>query len=185
MNFPKNTSKQQEKHCLAVCGSFCGEKQFLLIFVPFYWFDQKHLFKQIQIFLRICPFSNLLRKTNFLSISVLLSEIVNFWTKKRSFQWISPKMFKTTGKHSLAVCGSFWGEKQFLLIFVPFYCFEQKGCLQQIQIFLWICPFSNLLRKTNFLSISELLSEIVTFLTKKRSFQWISENASKQQKSII
>ena len=33
-----------------------GRKQFMLIFVPFYWFDQKKLFKQIQIFLRIFPF---------------------------------------------------------------------------------------------------------------------------------
>ena len=101
-------------------------KQFLLIFVPFYWFDQKLLFKLIQIFLRICAFSNLLRKTNFLSKSVLLSEIVSFWTKMRIFQEISPKMLKKTGKRNLAVSGSFWGEKLFLLIIVPFYCFEQK-----------------------------------------------------------
>ncbi len=51
---------------------------FFLIFDPFYGFDQKKLFKQIQIFLRICPFSNMLRKANFLSISVLLSEIALF-----------------------------------------------------------------------------------------------------------
>ena len=48
--------KTTERHSLAVCGSLCGEKHFLLIFIPFYWFDQKQLFKQIQIFLRICPF---------------------------------------------------------------------------------------------------------------------------------
>ena len=60
----------------------------------FYWFDKKQLFKQIQILLRIWPFSNLLRETNFPSISVLLSEIVIFLTKKRSFQWISPKMLQ-------------------------------------------------------------------------------------------
>ena len=71
MNFPQNAAKQQKVHSLAVCGSLCGEKQFLLIFIPFYWFDQRQLFKQIQIFLRNCPFSNMVRKTNFLSISVL------------------------------------------------------------------------------------------------------------------
>ena len=54
----------------------CGEKQFLLIFIRFDWFDQKHLLKQIQIFLRIYPFSNMVRKRNSLSISVLISEIV-------------------------------------------------------------------------------------------------------------
>ena len=62
MYFPKNASKQQkcfkttEMHGLEVCGSLCGEKQFLLLFIPFYWFEQKKLFKQIQIFLSICPF---------------------------------------------------------------------------------------------------------------------------------
>ena len=35
MNFPKIASKQQKGHGLAVCGSLCGEKQFLLIFIPF------------------------------------------------------------------------------------------------------------------------------------------------------
>ena len=55
MNFHKITSKQQ-KDSLAECGSLCEEKKFLLIFIPFYWFDQKQLFKQIQIFLRIFSF---------------------------------------------------------------------------------------------------------------------------------
>ena len=101
-------------------------KHYLLIFVPFYWFDQKQLFKQIQIFLRICPFSNLLRKTNFLNISVLLSEKVTFWLKREVFNELARKCFITTGEHNLAECGSFCGEKLFLLIIVPFYCFEQK-----------------------------------------------------------
>ena len=91
--------------------------------------DQKQLFKQIQIFLLVCPYSNLLRKTNFLSISVIHSEIVIFWIKREVFSELARKCFKTTEKQSLAVCSSFWGEKQFLLIFVPFYCFEQKGLL--------------------------------------------------------
>ena len=134
--------KTTERHSLAVCGSLCGEKQFLLIFIPFYWFDQKQLFKQIQIFLRICPFSNMVRKTNFLSISVLVSEIVTFMSKKKSSLWISPKKcFKTTERHSLAICGSLCGEKKFLLIFIPFYWFDQKKLFKQIQIFLRICSF--------------------------------------------
>ena len=56
----------------------------MLIFIPFYWFDQKELFKQTQIFLRIFPFSNMVRKTNFLSTSVLISAIVTFMYKKKS-----------------------------------------------------------------------------------------------------
>ena len=133
--------KTTERHSLSVCGPLCGEKHFLLIFIPFYWFDQKQLFKQIQIFLRICRFSNIVRKTNFLSISVLISEIVTFLTNKRGSVWISQKCFKTTERHSLAVCGSLYGEKQFLLIFFPFYCFDYKHLFKQIQIFLRIFPF--------------------------------------------
>ena len=150
------------------------EKFFLLIFIPFYWFEQKQLFKQIQIFLRICHFSNMVRKTNFLSTSLLVSEIVIFWLKRKVLYEFPQKCFKTTEKHSLAVCGSPCGEKQFLLIFIPFYRFDQKKVFKQIQIFLWICPFSNMVRKTNFVSISVFVSEIITFLTKKRCFLWIS-----------
>ena len=99
----------------------------------------------------------------------------HFLAKKRSFQLISLKMVQNNRKHSLVVCCLISGEKKgFFLIFVAFYGLYKKGCLQKIQIFHWICPFSNLLRKTNFLSISEFLSERVTFLKKKRSFQWIS-----------
>ena len=38
-----------------MCGLLCEENLFFLIFVPFYWFDQKRLL-QIQIFLRIYLF---------------------------------------------------------------------------------------------------------------------------------
>ena len=90
--FLQKCFKTTERHSLAICGLLCGEKQFLLIFIRFDWFDQKHLLKQIQIFLRICPFSNIIRKTNFRSGSVRVSEIVTFMSKKKSSLWISPKM---------------------------------------------------------------------------------------------
>ena len=185
MNFSKNASKP-EKHSLTVRGSLWGEKQFILIFVPFYWFDQKQLFKQIQTFLRFCHFSDFLRKKKVLSISEFLSEIVNFWLKREIFREFPQKCFKTTEKHSLTVRGSIWGEKQFMLVFVPIYWFDQKQLFKQIQTFIRICHFSDFLRKTNFQSISELLSEIVTFFDKKEKFSWnFPQNASKQQKCIV
>ena len=184
--FPPKCFKTWERYGIALSGSLCGEKKFLLIFIPFYRFDQKKLFKQIQIFLWICPFSDMVRKTNFLSIPVFVSEIITFLTKKSIFLWISLKMLQNNRKHSLAVCGSLWWGKQFLLIFIPFYRFDQKQLVKQIQIFLWICPFSNMVRKTNFVSISVFVYEIITFLNKKRGFLWISlKNASKQQKGIV
>ena len=148
-------------------------KRFLLIFVHFYWFGQKKLFKQIQIFLRICFFSNLLRKTNFLSILVLLSEIVTFWLKREVFIELAWKCFKTTESIVWRFVAHF-EEKQFLLIFVLFYCFEQIGLFTTNPNFPLDLSFSNCCKKTNFLSISELLSEIGNFLTKKRGFHWIS-----------
>ena len=56
MNFQKTYFKTTERHTLTVCGLFWGEKQFLLIFIPFSWFAQKQLFHQILFFLWICPF---------------------------------------------------------------------------------------------------------------------------------
>ena len=64
MNFPLDASKQQ-RHSLAVCGSHFGEKMFLLIFILFDRFDQKQLFKQIQIFISIFPFKTWLEKQTF------------------------------------------------------------------------------------------------------------------------
>ena len=96
--FPRICLNTTEKDSLAVWGSLTGDKPFFLIFVPFKWFDQKQLFIQIQIFFRICPFSNLLRKTNFLSVSVLFSEILPFCTKKNCE--FPRKCFKTTEKHT-------------------------------------------------------------------------------------
>ena len=122
--FPQKCFKTTERHSLAVCGSLCGEKQFLLIFISFNWFDQKSYFKHIQIFIRICLFSKMVRKTNFLSISVIVFEMSLLCLKRKFFYEFLQKCFKTTERHSLAVCGSLCGEKQFLLIFIPFYWFD-------------------------------------------------------------
>ena len=133
---------------------------------------KKGCLQLIQIFLWNCPFSNLLRNTNFASISELLSERLIFLTKKRSFQWISPKKLQNNRKEDFSCMWVILRRKTFFdnLIIVQFYWFDQKQLFKQKQIFFRISPFSNLLWKTNFLSISVLLSEIVTFLTKKRSF---------------
>ena len=110
----------------------------------------------------------MVRKTNFLSFSVLVSEIVTFMSKKKSSLWISKKMHLNHIKSSLSVCGSLFGEKKFLLIFIPFYWFDQKKLFKQIQIFLRICPISNMVRKTNFWVFQCSFFEIVTFLTIKK-----------------
>ena len=144
----------------------------MFIFVQFYCFEQKGLFTTNPNFPLDLPLFELVEKKKSKYYWAFL-ERVNFWTKKGTFLWIYPKIFKTKEKHSLAVCGSGWGEKQFLLIFVPFYCFDQKKLFKWIQIFLRIFPFSNLFRKTHFPNISLLLSEKINFFIKKRIFAWI------------
>ncbi len=94
----ENTSKQQRGIVYQYVAHFGEKNIFLLLFVPFYWFDQKKLFKLIQIFFRICFFSNMVRKTNFLSFSMLFSELVTFLTKKKSSLWISSKILQNNRK---------------------------------------------------------------------------------------
>ena len=56
--FPPKCFKTTEKHSLRVCGSLCGEKQFLLIIIHFYWFNQKLLFKQSKFSSEYAPFKH-------------------------------------------------------------------------------------------------------------------------------
>ena len=85
----------------------------------------------------------MLSKTNFLIISLLLSEIVDFCLKRKVLCESSRKCFTTTEKHSLAVCGSMWGEKVFLLIFVHICWLDQKQLCKQILILLRIYPLKH------------------------------------------
>ena len=86
-------------------------------------------------------------KKKILNISVLVSEIVTFMGKKNSLHEFPPKFFKTTERHSLAVCGSLCGGKQFLLISILYYWFVKKKLFKQMQIFLRIFPFSNMVKQ--------------------------------------
>ena len=119
------------------------------------------------------PLWNMVRKTDFLSISVLISEVVTFMSKKKVLYEFLQKFFKTTERHSLPVCGSLFVEKHFLLIFNPFYWFDQKNCLNKSKFYSGFSPFKHG-KKNKFLTISVLVSEIVTFMYKKKSSLWIS-----------
>ena len=63
---------------------------------------------------------------------------------------------QNASKYSLAVCGSLWGEKQFLLEFVPFTGLIKNSCLNKSKFYSGFTLFKH------FLSIS-VLSEIVMF----------------------
>ena len=113
-------------------------------------------------------------KTKFLGISVLVSEIATFLTKKRSSLWISPKILQNNTK---ALFISMWltlWRKNFFFNIYPLLLVWSKQFFKQIQIFLRICPFSNMVRKTNFRTISVIVFESVTFVSKNKSSLWIS-----------
>ena len=119
------------------------------------------MLKQIHIFLRIFPFSNMVRKTNFLSISMLVSEVVTFMSKKNSSLSISPKLLQNNREAYFSnMWLTLWRKKGFVSIY-PLLLIWSKKIFKQIQIFLRIYPFSNMVRKRKSLSISVLVSEIV------------------------
>ena len=97
------------------------------------WSNQ--FFKQIQIFLRICTIQTWLKKKKFWVFQWWFLRLSLLCLKRKVLYEFPQKCFKTTERHSLAICGSVCGEKKFLLIFIPFFWFDQKKLFKQIQIF--------------------------------------------------
>ena len=177
--------------------------------------NKKGCLQQILFFLWIWSFSNLFRKKNFQSISEQLSKRVNFltknefftefprkwfittgkqfsicpifvvWSKAVVFNELAWKWFKTTGKHNLAVCGSFCGEKEFLLIIVPFYC-EPKHLFTPNPNFPLAFPLFKLVEKSNLSEYFWASFWNSHFVNKRVKFSLnFPQNASKQQKSKV
>ena len=96
---------------------------------------KKKLFKQIQIFLSICPFQTCLEKQTFglFQCSFLRQSLLCLNTKVHAE--FSQNCFKTTERHSLAVCGSIVEKNNFCQYLSPFTCLIKKNLFKQIQIF--------------------------------------------------
>ena len=131
MNFHKKCFKTTGRHSLAVWGSLFGEKQFLLIFVPFCWLDHKSSLNKSKFSSGFAPFKY--GKKNKLSVYlVLVSEIDTFISKKKKFLWISTKMLQNNIKaqfYSMRL--TLWRKTVFVNIY-PFYWFDQKHFIKQI-----------------------------------------------------
>ena len=119
---------------------FVEKNSFCKYLSPFTGFNKKSCLKYSN-FLQYLPISNMIRKTNFLSISVLVSGIVTFMSKKKSLYEFPPKCFKTTERFNLAVCGSLCREKKFLLLFILYYWFVQNSCLNKSKFSSGFAPF--------------------------------------------
>ena len=67
---------------------------------------------------------------------------------KEKFSMNYRKKLQNTERHSLAVCGSLCGEKQFMFIFIPFYRFVQKSCLNKSKFSTGFASFKHGKKKT-------------------------------------
>ena len=106
-------------------------------------------------------------------------------SKMKISLWINPKMLQTTERHSLAVCGSLCGEKQFLLIFIPFYWCDKKPLFKQIQILLRICLFKHGKKNKLYEYFSVRFWDSHFYVQKEKFSMNFHQNASKQQKGIV
>ena len=85
----------------------------------------------------------MVRKTNFQSISVLVSWIATFMSKNRSSLWISHKMLQNKTKAwFISLWLTLWRKTVFVNIY-PLLMVWSNQFFKQIQIFLRICSFSN------------------------------------------
>ena len=96
------------------------------------------------------PFSTCLEEiTLWVILSFFLRKSI-FKPKRELFSQIQ-EMLQTPEMLIFAVCGSFWGAKIFLVIFVPFHMFDKKkSCLYQIKIFPQDLTCFKLGKKNNF-----------------------------------
>ena len=112
------------------------------------------------------PLFKLDKKNKFLIISVLLSEILIFLINRDILCKFLPKCFKTTEKQNLAVWGSLWGEKRVFVNISPILLVWSITFDQTTPNFPQNLPFFKVVKKTNFLSVSVLFSEIVKKINK-------------------
>ena len=90
---------------------------------------------------------------------MLVSEMSNFGLKRKVLYEFSPKCFKRTESHCLAVFGSLCGEIFFLFIFIPFYLLIQNSCLIKSKFSSEFALFKHG-KKNKFLRISVLVSQM-------------------------
>ena len=178
--------KTTGKHNLAVCGSFCGEKQFLLIIVPFYCFEQKQLFTPNPNFPLAFLLFKLDEKSNLFEYFWASFWDSHFLNKKRSFQWIFPKILKKKKKAKFSCMWLILLENFFLLIFSSFYCFIQKGLFTTNPNFPLDLPLLKFVKKNK---LSECFSapfwESHFFDWKEKLSVNLTEKVSKQEESLV
>ena len=139
MNY-RNKLQATERQCLAVCGSLCVEKEFVLIFIPFDRFVQKSCLNKSIFSTGFASFKH--GKKNKLSeyFSARFWDRL-FWLKRKVLYDFLQNYFSTTERHSLAQCGSLCWEKQFFYYLSSFTGLFQKSCLNKSKFSSGFAPF--------------------------------------------
>ena len=65
VNFPKNASKMQHQSIVKLYVAHFEEKKSFVNIVPFYWFDEKQLFKKYQFSSGFAPFQTCWERQTF------------------------------------------------------------------------------------------------------------------------
>ena len=182
----KNNMLSNSKQLSEIVNNLHPKEKFSVNFskiVLFHWFDQKYLFPSNQNIPHDLSLFKLLRKIIFW---VLISYFLRYHflgAKREIFNEFPGKCLKRT--ENLFVCGSFWGRKQFLVIFVQFHGFDQKYLFPSNQNNSRDMLLFKLLRKITFWVINNYFLKC-HFLDPKEKFSvnfW--ENVSKHQKSFV
>ena len=97
MNFPQNASKQQKGIVDQYVTHLLEKSSFCQYLSPFTGLIKNSCLNKSNFSSGFAPFK-LVRKTNFLSILMLVSAIVTFMSKKKSSLWISQKMIQNNRK---------------------------------------------------------------------------------------
>ncbi len=133
---------------------------------------------------------NWLHRIKLFPQGLLLFELVSLWEsqfspKRELFRQFPQKGFKTSKNLILAVYGSFRGGKLFLLIFVPFYWFDQNKLFPSGLNFSLGLPFFKHVEKEQTLWVIFNSFWSSQFLTQREVSVNIRGNASNHLKSLV
>ena len=133
MNYTQNAYNNR-KAMFSRIWLIMWRKTVLLIFTLYHGWLKKSCLNKSKFSSRFAPFQTWQEKKLAEYFSACFCDS-HFYVKRKVLYEFTPKCFKTTERHSLAVCDLLCVEKEFLFIFIPFYWFNQKQLFKQIQIF--------------------------------------------------
>ena len=145
------------------------ETDFINIYPFLLVWSKRVVYTKFKFSTGFAPIQNCWAKPTFwVILSCLLR--VNFLIKRVVFSEFSRKWFKQIGERSLALYGLYWGETKYFVNICPNFLVWKMQLFSPNSNFPLDFTFSNLMRKTNILSVTALLSEVLLFWLKREFF---------------